>query len=82
MDIKHIAKLANLSLNEDEAEKYSKQLSQILEYVDQLNSVDTSKVDPIFNVSEQSNVMAEDKIGECLEWKKGFFVTKGVFDNE
>lgn len=82
MQVKHVAKLANLPLTDQEEEKYSKQLSKILEYVDQLNSVDTSNVEPIFNVSGQNNVMAEDKVGECLDWKKGFFVTKGVFDNE
>lgn len=80
--VKHVAKLANLPLTEDEEEKYSEQLSKILDYIEQLNQVDTDSVEPTFNVSGQTNVMAEDKIGECLEWKKGFFVTKGVFDNE
>lgn len=80
--VKHVAKLANLPLTEAEEEKYSEQLSKILEYVEQLNSVDTSKVEPIFNVSGLTNVMAEDKVRECLNWKEGFFVTKGVFDNE
>ncbi len=91
-EVKHIAKLANLPLTADEEEKYSEQLSQILDYVDQLNSVDTQNIDPAFNVSGQSNVMSEDKIGTCLpqadvlantsKKNNGFFVTKGVFDSE
>lgn len=80
--VKHVAKLANLQLTEEEEEKYSQQLSKILDYVEQLNEVDTSQVKPTFNVSGQENVMAEDKVGECLQWKDGFFVTKGVFNNE
>ncbi len=90
--VKHVAKLANLPLTEEEEEKYSQQLSKILDYIDQLNSIDTSKVEPTFNVSGQSNVMDEDKLGECLPQKEslsnaskkqdGFFVTKGVFNNE
>lgn len=92
MDTKHIAKLANLSLTNQEEEKYSEQLSKILDYIEQLNQVDTSNVEPTFNVSGQSNVMTEDKLGECLpqeaalsnaiQKKDDFFVTKGVFGNE
>ena len=90
--VKHVAKLANLPLSEEEEEKYAQQLSKILEYIDQLNSVDTSNIEPTFNVSVQSNVESEDKLGECLpqedvlsnasKKEKGFFVTKGVFDHE
>ena len=90
--VRHVAKLANLPLTEKEEEKYTKQLSKILEYIDQLNSVDTSKVEPTFNVSGQENVMEEDKVNSCLTqeealanaFKKqdGFFVTKGVFKKE
>ena len=90
--VKHVAKLANLPLTSEEEKKYSEQLSKILDYIDQLNSVDTSNVEPTFNVSGQSNVMNEDKIGTCLSQEdvlsnapkkeNGFFVTKGVFDNE
>lgn len=79
IDVKHVAKLANLPLTSEEEKKYADQLSKILEYIEQLNRADTSKVEPTFNVSGQENVMAEDKTGECLDWKKGFFVTKGVF---
>lgn len=90
--VKKVAKLANLPLTAEEEEKYAEQLSAILEYVEQLNSADTSNVEPTFNVSGQENVMAEDKIVECLtqeevlsnapQKKEGFFVTKGVFNNE
>ena len=90
--VKHVAKLANLPLSEDEEEKYSQQLSKILEYVDQLNKVDTSGVEPTFNVSGQENVMRkdetepslsqEDVLSNASKKQNGFFVTKGVFNNE
>jgi len=90
--VKHVAKLANLPLTPQEEEKYSQQLSKILDYIDQLNSVDTKNVEPTFNVSSQSNVEAKDEIGECLSQadtlsnapkkQDGFFVTKGVFQEE
>lgn len=97
--VKYVAKLANLPLTPDEEEKHSEQLSKILEYVEQLNKVDTSNVEPTFNVSGQSNVMSKDesvaglsqnealqnapkKENARLPSGQGFFVTKGVLDNE
>lgn len=91
--VKHVAKLANLPLTSEEEEKYSEQLSKILDYIDQLNSVDTKDVEPTFNVSGQSNVMSEDKVGDCTissedalsntpKKQNGSFVTKGVFQEE
>ena len=61
INVKHVAKLANLPLSDEEEEKYSEQLSKILEYIDKLNSVDISGVEPTFNVSGQQNVMRPDE---------------------
>lgn len=63
--VKHIAKLANLPLTSEEEEKYSEQLSKILDFVEQLNKVETEGVEPTFNVSGQENVMQEDLVGDC-----------------
>lgn len=91
-EVKHVAKLANLPLTEEEEEKYSEQLSKILDYIDQLNSVDTSNIEPTYNVSSLENVLAEDEVAESLSQedaikngsnkKDGYFVTKGVFSGE
>lgn len=88
--VKKVAKLANLPLNTKEEERYSEQLSNILSYIEQLNGVDTSNIEPIFNITANSNVMRKDETGECLSQeqalsnaknkKNGFFVTKGVFE--
>ncbi len=91
-EVKHVAKLANLPLTTEEEEKYAEQLSKILEYVDQLNKVDTKGIEPTFNVSGQKNVMRkdetvvslsqEDVLPNASKQENSFFVTKGVFDNE
>lgn len=49
--VRHVAKLANLPLSDKEEKLYSEQLSKILDYIDQLNQVDTSGVEATFNVS-------------------------------
>ena len=92
INVSHVAKLAKLPLSEDEEKKYSEQLSKILDYIEQLNKVDTSEVEPTFNVSSQINIMGEDKTNACLSQQEAltnapkkteeFFVTKGVLQNE
>lgn len=87
--IKHVAKLANLSLTPNEEEKYSEQLSKILNYIDQLNTVDTKNTEATFNVTGLENVTRGDKTAPSLsseealanasQKENGFFVTKGIF---
>lgn len=64
--VKHIAELAQLKLREDEIEKFQKELNQILEYVDKLNEIDTSHVEPLSHPIDIFNVFREDKINGSL----------------
>ncbi|TSC65443.1 MAG: aspartyl-tRNA(Asn)/glutamyl-tRNA (Gln) amidotransferase subunit C [Microgenomates group bacterium Gr01-1014_80] len=90
--VKHVAKLANLPLSSDEEEKYAEQLSKILDYIDQLNSLSTQDVEPTYNVSGLSSVTRPDEVGKSLTQdevlqnapnkKNSFFVTKGIFSDE
>lgn len=90
--VKHVAKLAELPLSDQEVELFSQQLSQILDYIEQLNQVDTSSVDPTFNVSPIQKVIQEDQpqqgltqheaISNAHQTQDGYFVTKGIFIEE
>ncbi|OGE29742.1 asparaginyl/glutamyl-tRNA amidotransferase subunit C [Candidatus Daviesbacteria bacterium RIFCSPHIGHO2_01_FULL_40_11] len=90
--VKHVARLADLPLTDEEEEKYSQTISKILDYVEQLNQVDTSDVEPTFNVTGQNNVFREDTTDACLSQeevlsnapkkKNDMFETKGVFEKE
>lgn len=60
-DIKHLAKLANLKLSSREIEMYSKQLSSILDYVDLLNEVDTSRVESTSSTVGLMNATRNDE---------------------
>ena len=65
--IEHISKLALLALSEEEKEKLSKQLGDILDYFKKLNDLDTSKVVPTTHPIEGlSNVFREDEPWESL----------------
>ena len=61
-DVEHVAKLARLQLTEEETEKYSKQLGEILKYVEQMNEVDTTGVEPMPHAIPVYNVMREDEV--------------------
>lgn len=77
--VKKVAKLANLPLIPEEENLYSEQLSKILNYIDQLNQVNTEGVEPTFNVTGLSNVSRKDEPGTSLP-KNGPYKTKGVFE--
>jgi len=66
-DIKHIANLARLELTPAELEKYGAQLPKILDYVGQLQDVDTSEVDTLDNLS---GTPSEFRADEAVNWNE------------
>ena len=60
--VEHVAKLARLSLTEEEINLYTNQLSKILDYIDQLNEVRTEGIEPMTQPIPTVNVMREDII--------------------
>ena len=61
-DVEHVAKLARLELTEEEKEKYAGQLGDVLKYVEQMNEVDTSNVEPMAHAIDFVNVVREDEV--------------------
>jgi aspartyl-tRNA(Asn)/glutamyl-tRNA(Gln) amidotransferase subunit C len=59
-EVEHIATLARLELTEAEIERLQSELSQILEYVDQLNELDTTQVLPTAHVVAREDVLRDD----------------------
>lgn len=59
-DVDRIAKLARLQLNDSQANMMTAQLGQILEYVEQLQGLDTESVEPLAHPLEITNAVAED----------------------
>ena len=59
-DVLHIAKLAKLSLTEAEVEKFKKQLEDTINYVENLDELDTKEVKPTSHSTDVTNVYFED----------------------
>lgn len=61
-----MAKLARLSLTEDEKDRFSRQLSSILTYIEKLKELNTTDIDPTTHVLPVQNVFREDSVRPSL----------------
>jgi len=61
-EVEHVAKLARLSLSDQEKKLYAEQLAKIIDYFDQLKAVDTEGVEPLCHALSVLNVMREDQV--------------------
>jgi len=65
-----VAKLSRLDLTEDEVQEFTGQLSAILDYVEKMNELDTTGVEPLAHCLPVSNVLREDSAKESLGTEK------------
>ncbi len=65
-EVEHVARLARLELTEEEREQMTAQLDAILGYMDKLNELDTSTVEPTTTVIPMVSVMREDEVRPSL----------------
>ena len=65
-DIKHVAKLAKLSLSSKEISLYRMQLTKVIEYINELDEVDTNDIKPTSQTTGLDNVTRDDVIKESL----------------
>ena len=63
-DVLHVAKLARLTLRDDEVPKVTEQLRRILEYVSQLQQIDTTGVEPTAQVGVDRLPLRPDEVRE------------------
>ena len=89
-EVLHIAKLANIQVTDNKIEKYAKQLTDSLKYVENLNEIDTSKVSTDILTKDLKNVTKEDEadpscalmqevvIAPSHNKKDGYFVVKRI----
>ena len=91
-EVKKIAKLAHLNLGENEVAKFQEQLSEVLDYVEVLNELDTVNVAPTNQVTGLENITREDEVKDSLtsenalsgasEIEKEMFATKAIFEDK
>ena len=60
--VKHIAKLARISLDEKKINSLSKDLSSIMKFIEKLNELNTDKTNPLTSIINASLKTREDKV--------------------
>ena len=91
-DVENIAKLARLQFSGEEKQKFTKQLADIIAYVEKLNELDTENVPPTYHVLPLTNVKRRDEVRPWLKQDealrnapkkfKGFFSVPEVISSE
>lgn len=90
IDVKHIAKLANLPISDEEEKKFETQLGETLSYVEMLQEVDTKNVKATNQVTGLENVFREDQVKPSLSQEEalknspatqnGFFKVSAILE--
>ena len=89
-DVRHVARLARLDFSDEEEARMAEEMSQILDYVEKLDELDTSGVPPMSHVLDVTNVYREDEVEERIdreqalepapEAERGYFLVPRVVD--
>ena len=89
--VRKVAKLARLDLTEAEVEEFTGQLGAVLEYVEKMNELDTTGVEPLAHCLPLTNVFRADEVRESLGTEKtlanapqrdeSFFIVPKILDD-
>ena len=89
-DVEYVANLSRLELNDADKDGFVSNLQEILSYIDKLNELDTSDVEPTAHVLPLKNVKRNDEIKPSLsneaalksapETSDGFFLVPPVIE--
>ena len=69
-DVRNIAQLARLHIDEDSIDQYAADLSSILSLVEQMNQVDSSGIEPLANPLDATQRLRNDEVTEIDEREK------------
>lgn len=65
--VEYVAGLAKLYVSEEEKQKLARQMGEIIGYVEKINELDTSGVEPLEHVENTINVFRKDEVRESLK---------------
>ena len=74
-EVQKIANLARIEVTDAEAQKYSRELSEILIFVEKLNKADTAQIEPITHITGAKNAGREDRVIEASDDTKNGIIS-------
>jgi aspartyl-tRNA(Asn)/glutamyl-tRNA(Gln) amidotransferase subunit C len=69
-EVRHVADLARLELNEQEEERITEQMNSLLSYMDKLNELDTREIPATTHAIQLQNVFRRDLVGSSLDRRR------------
>jgi aspartyl-tRNA(Asn)/glutamyl-tRNA(Gln) amidotransferase subunit C len=69
-EVRHVALLSRLELSDEEVELYAGQLGKVLDYVNKLNALDTTNVEPMITAATTGNVFRQDEPEDSIDRKE------------
>jgi aspartyl-tRNA(Asn)/glutamyl-tRNA(Gln) amidotransferase subunit C len=69
-EVKHIAELARIGVSEKDVEKFSRDLSAVLDWIEELKKADIEGISEVSHISGMENSVREDKVEKFLEAEK------------
>jgi len=66
-EVEKVSLLARLVLSDEELDRMTSQMGEILGYVDLLSELDTEQVEPMAHALDVANVFRDDRVGESLD---------------
>lgn len=81
-DVKRLAKLADLELSESEIKELTPQLSEVINFFDELKEVNTDSVEPTSQTTGLTDVLRKDEIDSTriLKLENNYFEVKALLD--
>ena len=61
-EVRRLAQLSGISLSDDQMKEFQEDLGNILNYVEQLQQIDTTNIEPTYQVTQLTNVEREDEV--------------------
>jgi aspartyl-tRNA(Asn)/glutamyl-tRNA(Gln) amidotransferase subunit C len=65
--VEYVARLARLRLSAEEVDRFADQLARVLDYAEQVREVDTTGVDPTFQVAGGGRPLRDDEVRQGLD---------------
>lgn len=81
-DVLALARLSSLQLTDDETDALTNDLGSIIEYVQQLNELDTNGVEPTYQVTGLENVWRNDEVNSGIAADKLLGLAPETHDNQ
>lgn len=65
-----LSRLAKINLNEEQVEKYTKDLSSVMGYMEEIKNLDVSNIQETSRIAKEENVLREDIVKQSLDQKE------------